>query len=456
MKLRFVLLIVAAITLIPIASAFAQVRVVATAPANNSTGLMSPVHITANAYSNLAATGWRIYVDGVSVYQYSGPWKALNQWVNMKAGTHKVVLRCWASNGTYGSAYLTLTVGSPATVTPLQITTTTLPAATQNATYSAGLTARGGTAPYTWSVVSGQLPAGLQMSTPGVISGTPTASGTATFSVTVKDSASSPQAATTSMTLTVNTAQIKYLWQGTMETGDMTQWYYPSTSATGSYGGGIYNSGIASAYATTEKAHSGNWSAKLNITTPSSPTSGTRLFRWQEGHSNRALYYSVWVYVPANYTRTANFWNLFQFKSSNADKSRNDPVWAFYVNSTANGLYISAGWGAGGTTLAGPRATDGVGIKSYTQSIAPLPVGRWVHLQSYLRQSNAFDGQVTLWIDGVKVFDFQNVRTSYYNCNYSSWCADNAWAVNLYSDGLTPNPAYMYVDDAAIATTYIP
>ena len=53
------------------------------------------------------------------------------------------------------------------------------------------LSASGGTAPYTWSVASGALPPGLNLTaTSGLISGTPTAGGLFTFAVTVRDAAS--------------------------------------------------------------------------------------------------------------------------------------------------------------------------------------------------------------------------------------------------------------------------
>jgi uncharacterized protein (TIGR03437 family) len=65
--------------------------------------------------------------------------------------------------------------------------------------YSQQLKATGGTLPYVnWTVAAGSLPAGLTLSaTGGTIAGTPTASGTSNFTVTVKDSAGStsqPQA----------------------------------------------------------------------------------------------------------------------------------------------------------------------------------------------------------------------------------------------------------------------
>jgi len=72
---------------------------------------------------------------------------------------------------------------------PLQITTTNLPVATQNALYSTTLTASGGQPPYTWGLVPGSasLPSGLSLAANGVISGTPIGSGTSQFIVLVTD-----------------------------------------------------------------------------------------------------------------------------------------------------------------------------------------------------------------------------------------------------------------------------
>jgi hypothetical protein len=78
-------------------------------------------------------------------------------------------------------------------VTPLVLTTQTLPAAPFGAAYSTSLAASGGTPPYSWSIVSGSLPAGLTFSSAGTISGTATAAGTSNFTVQVVDSGSSRQ-----------------------------------------------------------------------------------------------------------------------------------------------------------------------------------------------------------------------------------------------------------------------
>ena len=88
----------------------------------------------------------------------------------------------------------------------LTITTTGLAAGKNGTSYSASLSASGGTPGYTWSIASGSLPAGLTISSAGVISGTPTASGTSTFTVAVKDSGSPAQTASVSESITVSAA----------------------------------------------------------------------------------------------------------------------------------------------------------------------------------------------------------------------------------------------------------
>ena len=65
-----------------------------------------------------------------------------------------------------------------------------LPNGTPQLTYSTNLAATGGTGPYSWSVTKGSLPAGLVISSSGVISGTPTQAGTSAFTVQVTDSSS--------------------------------------------------------------------------------------------------------------------------------------------------------------------------------------------------------------------------------------------------------------------------
>src|SRR5581483_8667630 len=97
----------------------------------------------------------------------------------------------------------------PATTSSsLAITTSSLPNGQVQLAYSTTLQAQGGTTPYTWSVSSGSLPAGLTLNpSTGTLSGTPTQSGTYSFTIQVADSSpSTAQKASKSFQITIASA----------------------------------------------------------------------------------------------------------------------------------------------------------------------------------------------------------------------------------------------------------
>lgn len=89
------------------------------------------------------------------------------------------------------------------TVVPMTVATTTLPNAPIGRSYKATLTTHGGKATLHWKVSSGTLPAGLTLSTAGIISGTPSAVGTSSFTVKVTDSEVPAESATANESITV-------------------------------------------------------------------------------------------------------------------------------------------------------------------------------------------------------------------------------------------------------------
>ncbi len=100
----------------------------------------------------------------------------------------------------------TLTSAGSYTTAPAPMITTnaTLPNATPNVAYSTTLAATGGSGGNVWSLVSGALPAGLNLSGAGVINGTTAAQGA--FNVTIKVTDSAGRIATKAFTLNVTTA----------------------------------------------------------------------------------------------------------------------------------------------------------------------------------------------------------------------------------------------------------
>lgn len=115
--------------------------------------------------------------------------------------------------------------------TPVSIQTLALPNATVGVAYSAAVLAQDGTSPYTFSLVSGSLPAGLTLATTGVISGTPTAVSSNSFVVQVKDASASVASAT--LNVTVNIAGTLTLTTSTLASGTVGAAYTATIAASG-------------------------------------------------------------------------------------------------------------------------------------------------------------------------------------------------------------------------------
>ena len=98
---------------------------------------------------------------------------------------------------TTGNVTVTVQALSPLTLTG------SLPNAIVGVAYSQTLTAAGGLPPYTYAITAGALPAGLTLSTTGVISGTPTTAGASSFTVTATDSQTTPAHASLPLVLLV-------------------------------------------------------------------------------------------------------------------------------------------------------------------------------------------------------------------------------------------------------------
>ncbi|MFY9553741.1 MAG: Ig domain-containing protein, partial [Blastocatellia bacterium] len=103
------------------------------------------------------------------------------------AGATSFVVRVRDSLGTSSTKSLFLIVAQPPP--PLVIQTISLPDTTAERAYSQTLQATGGVAPYTWSIASGSLGAGLSLSASGTISGSAASQGTSVFVVRVTDAA---------------------------------------------------------------------------------------------------------------------------------------------------------------------------------------------------------------------------------------------------------------------------
>jgi hypothetical protein len=102
------------------------------------------------------------------------------------AGDYGFTLKVTDAQGRAATRTMQLTVRPP---TPLSVSTSSLPRGVIGEGYSASVAAAGGKPPYTWQITG--LPTGLTSSTDGQITGTPTAPGHSTLTVTVTDSVGS-------------------------------------------------------------------------------------------------------------------------------------------------------------------------------------------------------------------------------------------------------------------------
>ena len=111
-------------------------------------------------------------------------------------GTSSFTIKVTDANSQSATQAISITISAG-----VSTTFSTPPAAVVGGAYTDTLTATGGTTPYTWSVNAGTLPAGLSLSSAGVLSGTPTTAGSYPFTVNVIDANNG--IATASITLVV-------------------------------------------------------------------------------------------------------------------------------------------------------------------------------------------------------------------------------------------------------------
>ena len=128
---------------------------------------------------------------------------------------------------------------------PLAVTTPPLLTSTQGVPFDYDFDATGGIGPYSWSLKSGTLPAGLTLDSEGEITGYPTTSGTFAFTVEATDSASpTPAVASLPVTITLGAAGPLVVTPTTLSPGQVgTTYGYSFAGYSGCYGTTLQASG---------------------------------------------------------------------------------------------------------------------------------------------------------------------------------------------------------------------
>jgi hypothetical protein len=125
---------------------------------------------------------------------------------------------------------------------PLVLSPATLPNGLIGSNYNQTISASGGTAPYNFTVTSGNLPSGLLLdSLSGTISGTPDTANSYTFTVQATDAGIPQNSGTQSYTVVINSAAVVLtLTPTSLPSGTTSQFYSQTITANGGSGNYSY------------------------------------------------------------------------------------------------------------------------------------------------------------------------------------------------------------------------
>ncbi len=251
--------------------------------------------------------------------------------------------------------------------------------------------------------------------------------------------------------------QESIVWSADVEEGNLNDWSFEAFQYPG---GGIFNTGEpeVESLASDNFSHSGNYSARSHISNAWQAQNGKKAIRlmrwtdkpWDDGGSFFPIesYYSTFLYFPATYNSNkyppwdpgdGGWWNIFQFKSDDAD-GISQPLYSINVfHDDANEKMI-------------PYLYNSVDNIAYTQQNTPtsLPVGKWIHFETYYKASdlNVPNGSIKFWQDGALLFEIDNVVTRLEGGNV-------VWGLGNYTDhinGPIPGTAEIYFDDCIVST----
>lgn len=178
---------------------------------------LSASETTPNVLSGAAYTGSVTPTGGHSPYTYALQTGALPTGITLNASTGELSGSS-TSVGSYAGTFRVTDAGGRTAdtaafafdVTAALSISKSFADSTENASYSGSATASGGTAPYTYSVLSGALPTGLSLNaSTGAVTGTPTTPGTFTFVIRVTDNAAATADTTSTQVVIANTVNVE-------------------------------------------------------------------------------------------------------------------------------------------------------------------------------------------------------------------------------------------------------
>lgn len=213
----------------------------------------------------------------------------------------------------------------------------------------------------------------------------------------------------------------RLLWWSDHESGDVSDWL-----GKGGQGGFVLR-GASRVDVVEGEARSGTHALLID---DQSPDQRDYPLAARNGPLPEGVYASAWYYVPVAIHPTSYWWFVLY-------RSRHAP---YDVGAFRDEIRLSF------TT----RPDGSMGSELLTEelgTVPPLvereiPVGRWFHIETYLRATDGADGEFKAWQDGELTFHATGKMME------TSWAE---WMTGGVVDSLEGEGSQLYIDDAAIS-----
>lgn len=176
---------------------------------------------------------------------------------------------------------------------------------------------------------------------------------------------------------------------------------------------------------------------------------------WNQGgaYFPPKAYYSTFFLLPSIYhpekdpnndpNGDGGWWNVFQFKSDNNAGSQ--PLVELDLYNKNQKMFFGL--------VIKDYPDDNSSSYNYEYIIQDDPLeikpNVWNHIEAYYEKSNGYTGRVIVWLNGIRIFEKNDIRTVL--------PADQTavWGIGNYTDyingGETPGTATIYFDDAIVS-----
>lgn len=216
----------------------------------------------------------------------------------------------------------------------------------------------------------------------------------------------------------------EFLWWTDHESGNLSDW-------SANDGGYTWSAENGSLDIVTTPTRSGRFALAAKVVSPDSDNPSSALAS-RRGTMPTEAFYSAWFYVPESIQDT-DYWLFYKFRSRTVDGDSTSPVDLWDLNLK-------------------PGGATGMGVRLYRHDtgdepeLAPsdVPIAQWFQIEAFLRAVDDDSGRLSVWLDGVKVFDVIDRPTV-----PSSFVE---WSVGGVTESILPTTATLFVDDAAITT----